>query len=82
MECGESTENFYPGRDGNNYCGGSEVGPGVYVYSDCKHVVGSYNEAKEADSHYCSDHSYVTKWFFFARVVSYNMGDYSKAGED
>jgi len=82
VECGKSTENFHPGRDGNNYCSGSEVGPGVYIHSDCKHVVGPYNEAKEADGHYCSDHSHVAERFFFAGVISYNVGNYSKAGKN
>jgi len=82
VEGGESAKYFYPCWDGDNYCCGCEVGSCVYVYPDGKHVMGSYNEAEEADSHYCSDHAYVPEWFFFARVVSNNVGNYSKAWED
>ena len=41
---GQSAKDFYACWDGNDYSGGCEVGPGVYVHSYCKHVVGSNNK--------------------------------------
>lgn len=78
MKGGQSAKNFYTGWDGNNYSCGCKVGSGVNVHSHCKYVVGSYDEAKEADGHHGSNHSYIPKGFFFPRVVCYNVGDYPK----
>lgn len=44
MKCSEPAKNFHTGGDCNDYSGGSEIGSCVYVYADCKHVVGSYNK--------------------------------------
>lgn len=42
----------------------------------------SDDEAKESDSHHCSDHTHVSERFFLARVVSNNVGDYTEAWEN
>ena len=65
MKGGESAKYFYPCWNSDNHCCGRKVGPSVYVYSYREHVVGSYNEAKEADGHHCSDHAYIPERFFF-----------------
>lgn len=41
MQGGESAKDFDSGRDGDDYSGGCEVGPGVNVYSYGEYVVGS-----------------------------------------
>lgn len=45
-------------------------------------MVCPYNEAQEANGHYCSDYAHVSKGFFFPGVIGYDVGDYSKSRED
>ena len=73
MKGGESAEYFNSGWDGDDYCCRCKVCSCIYVYSDGKHVVGSYDKAQEADGYYCSDHAYISKGFFFACVIGNNV---------
>lgn len=82
MEGGKSAEYFNSCWDGNDYCCRCKICSCVYIYAYSKHVVSSYDEAEKANSHYCSDHAYVSERFFFARVVGDNVRDYTEARED
>lgn len=82
MKCGQSAKDFYTSGDGNDYSGGSKVGTCVYVHSNCKHVVSSYDKAQKADCHHSSNHSYVAEGFFFTGVVCNDVGNHAEARED
>jgi hypothetical protein len=56
----QSAENFYTCRDCNNYTGRCEVGSGINVYSNGKHVMSSYSESQKTSGHYSSYYSYVS----------------------
>lgn len=57
MEGCDSTKNFYPSWDGNNYSSGGKVSTGVYVYSNREHVVAPYDEAQEPNREYSINYS-------------------------
>ena len=82
MKGRQSAEYFHPCWNGDNHCGGCEVSSRVYVHPNGEHVVSSYDEAKEADGHHCSDHAHVAERFFFARVVCDDVRNHTKAGKD
>lgn len=73
MEGGQSTENFDPRGDGDDYGGGSEVGASIYIYADREHVVGSNDEAEGPDAKYGVDYSKGAERFWFGGGVGYNM---------
>lgn len=45
-------------------------------------MVGSDNKAEEANRQYGSHHTYVAERLFFIGVISYDMGDNAKSGEN